>query len=145
MTFAFGIYESFLFHQKYPPIDSVLNFTEVLKKLKDFTLPSGDAALEKWITIIKNANEYFNAGDLKAVGQVGHGATVTFRKILPAIPDKIVYAALEHIADEYDKLLEDSLTSGSATLADMDKFLQWEASTMLSAMSKTKPIAATVN
>lgn len=90
-------------------LDSALAFTEVLKKLQDFTLPSGDAKLDQWIAAIKAANKYFNAGDMKAIGQVGHGAIQVLRGILPAIPDKIVHAAIQELADKLEKEHDSSM------------------------------------
>lgn len=126
-------------------VDSALAFGKVLKKLEDFTLPSGDAMLEKWIAAIKTVNGHLNAGDMKAAGQVGHGAIEILRGILPAIPDKIVYAAIEGLANELEKDLDSSMTAGSAPLSDGDKFFQHAANTMISAMSKTTPTAETLN
>lgn len=82
---------------------------------------------------------------MKAVGQVGHGAIDILKGILPSIPDKIVYAAIDGLEKQFEKQLDSSLTAGSAKLSDVDKFFQYAANTMLSAMSKTKPTADTLN
>lgn len=125
--------------------DSALAFTKVLKKLEDFTLPSGDAMLNKWIAAIKAGNKHFNAGDLKALGQVGHSIVPILRGILPAIPDENVHAAIEGLADQFEKDLDSSVTAGTAPLSEMDKFFRHAAQAMLSAMSKGTPTAETLN
>lgn len=118
-----------------------MTFSKVLKKLEDFTLPAGDAVLEKGIAAIQAANKHLNAGDLKALGLVGHSIEPILRAILPAIPDKIVYAAIEGLANQFDAAVDRSLSS----LAYADRLFQYVAYTMLSAMSKTTPTAETLN
>lgn len=126
-------------------VDSALAFSKVLKKLEDFTLPSGDAVLEKWIAANNAINKHLNAGDFKALGQVSHSAIEILRGILPAIPDKIVYAAIENLANRFEKEFDSSMTAGSASLADVDQIFQLASETMLAAMSKTTPTAETLN
>lgn len=101
--------------------------------------------LEKWIAIIKEANKHFNAGDLKAVGKVAHDAMPILKGILPAIPNKIVYTAIERLITKFEAELDDSMTAGSATLVEIDKFYQFAAHTMLSAISEAKPSAETLD
>lgn len=125
--------------------DSALAFTKVLKKLEDFTLPVGDAMLEKWIGAVKAVNKHLNKGDIKSAGQVFHGAIQILRGILPAIPDKIVYTAIDDLGNKLEQELDRRIGAGSVTLADADKFIQHAANAMISAMSKTKPTAETLN
>lgn len=113
-------------------------FTKVLKKLEDFTLPTGAAMLQKWIAVIKEANNHFNEGDLKAVGQLAHDFMPALRGILPAIPNKTVYAAIGNLVATFETELDKSMTDGSATLIQIDKLYQFAAHTILSAMSKAK-------
>lgn len=83
--------------------DSALAFAKVLKKLEDFTLPSGDAMLEKWIAAVKLLNQHLKAGNYKALAKVAHETIPVLRGILPAIPDKIIYAAIESLPSTYEK------------------------------------------
>lgn len=125
--------------------DSALAFAEILKKLEDFTLPAGDAVLEKWIAAIKAVNKHFNAGDIRAASLVAYTIIPILKGILPTIPDQIVYAAIDGLADELKQRLDHSLKVHPATLADIDEFIQSAANIMLSAMSKTTPTAETLN
>lgn len=126
-------------------VDSFLTFGKILKKLEDFTLPSGDAMLEKWIASLGKTNTLLKAGDLKAAVNVGLDAMPVLRGILPAIPDKIIYAAIESLPKRFEADLDGLILSGTTTLADVDKFIKFASETMLSAMSKTTPTAETLN
>lgn len=113
--------------------------------MEDFTLPEGDNVLEKWIAAIKAVNKHLNAGDLKGVGQVCHDAVDVLNDILPAIPDKIVYDAIQGLQRIFKKELDRPMMAGAVSIADMDKFFKLASNTMLVAMSKTKPTAETLN
>lgn len=117
----------------------------MLGKLKDFTLPSGDALLDKWIAAIKSVNKHLEADDHSAIERVVHDTLPVLRALLPSIPDKIVYAAVEILPIVFENELEPKFLDGTVTLSDMDKFAQFESRTLLSAMSKTKPTAETLN
>lgn len=116
----------------------------MLKKLEDFTLPSGDAMLEKWIAALKASNKHLNAGDLKATSKVAHDAVPVLKGILPAIPDKIVHKAIEGLANQFEEKLANAHNK-PISLAAMDGYFKLTAHTMLDAMSKTKPTAETLN
>lgn len=126
-------------------VDSALALVKVLKKLQDFTLPAGDDMLNKWIATVKTFNKHMNSGDMKAVGKASHGVIVILRGILPEIPDKNVRGAIESVVNKFEKESDSSMTAGTASLADIDKVVQNVALTLISAMSKGKPTAETLN
>lgn len=129
----------------FPLPDSLLAFAKVLKKFQDYTLPSGDAMLQKWIGKLKVFNKHLKAGDFKALGKAGHETSIILRALLPAIPDKIVHSAIESIPEMFEKQYESALNDGTSTLADVNRFVKFVAETMLTAMSKAKPTAETLN
>lgn len=118
---------------------------KILKKLEDYTLPSGDALLEKWIAGLKIANKHLQAGDNSAVAKIAQEIFSILRALLPSIPDKIVYEAVESLPKEFENNLKKKMIAGTATLADMNEYFRFMCRTMVSAMSKTKPTAETLN
>lgn len=124
---------------------SILTFMKVLKKLQDFTLPAGDAMLNKWIAALKTLNNRLQACDYSSVLTVKHETAPALRALLPSIPDKVVYAAVESLPKTFEAELEKKLTDGTASLTDMNKFFQFASHTMVSAMDKTTPTAETLN
>lgn len=124
---------------------SLLKFMKVLNKLKDFTLPSGDVMLDKWRANNKVANQHLQAGDYSALQKVAHETVSVLRALLPSIPDKIVYAAVESLPKIYENGLEKAMIAGTATLPQMNEFIRLASRILLEAMSKTKPTAETLN
>lgn len=108
-------------------------------------MPAGDAMLEKWIASLKNVNTHLKAGDLKAAVKTGHDSLPVLQALLPAIPDKIIYTAIESLPKRFASDLDAAISSGSISLPVIDKFFQLASRTMVSAMSKTKPTAETLN
>lgn len=101
--------------------------------------------LEKWIVALSALNKNLKAGDYQAVENVSHETKAVLRALLPSIPDKNVHAAIESIPNTYENVIESSMISGTASLADMDKFLRFASHAMIDAMSKGAPTAETLN
>lgn len=122
-----------------------MNLTKVLNKLKDFTLPAGHVLLNKWISVLEVLDKHMQARNYSAVEKVLHETSPVLRALLPSIPDKIGYAAVESLPTVFENELEQKMIDGTATLADMDKFFRFASRTMVSAMGKTTPTAETLN
>lgn len=123
----------------------MLRFTKVLKKLEDFTLPSGDAMLEKWIEAIRTANELLKANDMEGLSKVARGTLPVLRTLLLSIPDKTVNASIESLLNKFQQKYEKPLNTGTATIAEIDAVFKFGSRAMLSAMSKTTPTLKTMN
>lgn len=85
------------------------------------------------------------AGDMKGLTKLFGETKPVLRSLLPYIPDKIVRVAVASLPDKYEHELEKVMANGGGELDVIDRFFRSTSRTLISAMSKTKPTAETLN
>lgn len=117
----------------------------ILTKLKDFTLPAGDEMLDKWISSIPEYDKHLKMHDMKYLSKLFGQSKSVIRALLPNIPNEIVRAAVASCPNRYEQEFENAMVRGGGKMEALDRFFRYATHAVLTAMSKSKPTAETLN